>query len=1089
MKKGCSDNQFQDTPVFIMIISPEGKITLMSDSLLRALEYSSDEVIGSSVSGRLVRKNDRKAITDAFLQSIRSGESRSVETCFLSKSGGELYVRLQIQPMVGNDGVVEHLLGAGIDLTAGNKMGKEFIGWESLHMSLFRNSHIPILLINPRTGEIADGNLGACSFYGYTHEQIRGMKISEIDVIDESFMFQTITRIVDGEENHLFSKHRLADGSIRDVEVFCGAIMVPGGQYIYFIISDMTERKRMEEELMREREEQFLMFDSIPAQIFYKNRRNRYIRVNRAFSNFYGLPKKEIEGFTAEELFPENAEKSLRDDSEVIETGKSKVGILDLVETPAGPRWVQTDKLPFRDENGAIIGILGFSTDITEPKKAGEAIQALMESTLETDGRSFFDRIVHRICEWLGADGAFVGRILDGMRVQVISMHDCGENVREFIMYAGGTPLASVIEQGYVFYSENVGALFPRGHEFICQNPEGFVGMAIRDRDGRPVGVICAFSRSKLLVPKRAEEVMHIFASKASFEMERIQSDAALKESEERYRTLVETSPDAIVMTDLRGRFITANKQCALLFGVGSPEILVSSMNIFEFVNDRDRGSFLRNANLFVQNISERRLMVQTIQRKDGSSFPAEISGSLVFDELGSPRAFIGIIRDITERKEAERHLREEHSRLESRLRNERLISEISSLINSADSLDVVMERIAVSIMGNIPVSKICVFRYDPDDERLIPFNQWNERDDSVVSMNCACCEIYNSLPVLSRLKTGESIIIHSVSELDETIRNTFLERGVQALAVYSLGTDDLIKGAIGFQRDHEEEWKQEECTLFRIVADMIVNAIERDDNFQARIEAERHHAEAVKIAERSSRLASIGTLAAGISHEINQPLTALKVKVDSILYWQEMNIVLPPNDLTQDMRFISQQAERIDDIIKYMRALARQEKGRDPVEIHLNGIISEVLSLLRQRISSRGIQIELSLDETLPPIKGHKTLVHQVIINLLVNAVDAFNGFEGNKKMIAVHTYSRDDSCFLEVLDNGPGISESNLNQLFDPFFTTKIGSEGMGLGLSICYNIINGLGGVITVENRKEGGARFIASIPVSREIKGIQ
>jgi C4-dicarboxylate-specific signal transduction histidine kinase len=106
------------------------------------------------------------------------------------------------------------------------------------------------------------------------------------------------------------------------------------------------------------------------------------------------------------------------------------------------------------------------------------------------------------------------------------------------------------------------------------------------------------------------------------------------------------------------------------------------------------------------------------------------------------------------------------------------------------------------------------------------------------------------------------------------------------------------------------------------------------------------------------------------------------------------------------------------------------------------------------------------------------------VVINLLVNAVDALSSFTRTDKAILVITGSRDNSCFLEVLDNGPGIPESFLNNIFDPFFTTKIGSEGMGLGLSICHNIVSGFGGTITASNRPEGGARFAVTIPVASE-----
>jgi PAS domain S-box-containing protein len=387
--------------------------------------------------------------------------------------------------------------------------------------------------------------------------------------------------------------------------------------------------------------------------------------------------------------------------------------------------------------------------------------------------------------------------------------------------------------------------------------------------------------------------------------MERIRSETALRESEEKYRTLVETSPDAIVMIDLEGYVVTANQRFAELLGSESvEEIIASRKMVFDYLDEEDRAQAKKDSDMLLDGLCAVSSHEYTVKRFDGSEFPADIGMSLLRDEHGEPRAYIGILRNITERREAE-----------------------------------------------------------------------------------------------------------------------------------------------------------------------------------------QRHADAVKMAERSSRLASVGTLAAGISHEINQPLTALKVKVDSMLYWKEMNIAVPQDDLDQDLKFISQQTERIDDIIKHMRALARQEKGRDPVDINLNGVIGDVIPLLRQRISAHGIHLVQNLDTDLSPVRGHKTLLQQVVINLIVNAINALDESKKKEKTISVSTSHDGDACYMEVTDNGPGIPEKYLNRIFDPFFTTKIGSEGMGLGLSICHNIVTGMGGTITVENTREGGARFLVSIPVSRSEKESQ
>ena len=1087
MARNLSDLLINDSPVFIVMTDVEGNILMMNDSMLQVLDYSRDEVLGKALADCFVKEENCERLREGFEKSIQSCEVISVEICLQAKNGRDLPVRWQIQPTLKHDGAVDFLFGVGIDLAERREMEQKIRESERRYRGLFQMVHLPMFLLDPSDGSIIDANPAACQFYGYTPEQITAMKITQINTLDPSIVCREMGRAAVGDANHFFFKHRLANGTIRDVEVFACGINISDRSFLYTVVYDITERKRMEEELMREREEQYLLFDSIPAMIFYKNRRNRFIRVNRAFADFYGLSQKEIEGFTMEDLFPENAEKSYQNDLVVLETGKPRTGILDMIDTRSGPKWIQTDKLPFRDENGNIVGILGFSTDITEPKKAGEAIQALVESASDANGHNYFNRMINHICEWLGADFALVVQILDKDHIKVLSINSAGNEIASAEKEFRKTPLSPLIEQGFLYIPENTCKLFPHMESVIHVNAEGFVGIVIQGRDGCPAGLICAISLRKMILPKRAEEVLRIFASKAFLEMERIRSEVALRESEERYRSLVETSPDAIAMTDFDGNIITANHRFAALLGLKSPAGSISAVhNVVSYLSPKDRARAGKKIFALLSGKSSRVSDEFTIIRSDGTVFPSEVSASLVRDEHSNPQAFIGIMRDITERKEAETRLYEEHARLEYRLRNERLISEIASLLNSADTLDVVLERIAVLIMKSIPVSNIYLYRFDTDEEKLVSSHQWSYSSEQEISGNDSFIKIIDSPLFITRLRTGDSLIFNTFSDFPESDRASFHAIGIRSLVVFPLGTEGILRGAIGFCRKSEGEWEPEEHSLFRIVADMISNAFERDDNFQARIEAERSHAEAVKMAERSSRLASIGTLAAGISHEINQPLTALKVKVDSILYWQEMNVAMPPEDLTQDLQFISQQTERIDDIIKHMRALARQEKGGAPSEITINPIINEVLSLLRQRISARGIRLELRLDDTLPPVKGHKTLLHQVVINLIVNAVDALAASSRADKAIVVSTGVQDGFCCFEVFDNGPGIPENIMNRLFDPFFSTKIGSEGMGLGLSICHNIVTGLGGTITVANRPEGGARFTVSIPASYETR---
>jgi len=160
--------------------------------------------------------------------------------------------------------------------------------------------------------------------------------------------------------------------------------VVGGGVIIFFILLitivllqafNIRERKKTAAELKRQREEGQTILDSVPASIFFKNRENRILRVNKVFAEVLGLPKEEIEGKTVFNIYPDVAEKTWEEDQEVIFSRQSKENIIHQVQTHKGMRWINTHKIPYEDQEGNIIGIIGFSLDITEQKNLETLLQ------------------------------------------------------------------------------------------------------------------------------------------------------------------------------------------------------------------------------------------------------------------------------------------------------------------------------------------------------------------------------------------------------------------------------------------------------------------------------------------------------------------------------------------------------------------------------------------------------------------------------------------------------------------------------------------------------------------------------------------
>lgn len=253
------------------------------------------------------------------------------------------------------------------------------------------------------------------------------------------------------------------------------------------------------------------------------------------------------------------------------------------------------------------------------------------------------------------------------------------------------------------------------------------------------------------------------------------------------------------------------------------------------------------------------------------------------------------------------------------------------------------------------------------------------------------------------------------------------------------------------------------------------------------RKQAERDMLEAREAVARAERLSSLGIMAAGIAHEINQPLNSLKVIADGMLYWYKQGKVPELPKVMENVLKISKQADRIDSIIKHMRSFVRSSQCAEPTPCDMNSAVEESLSLVGAQLAAHRIAVRTALAAGLPAVLANSTQLEEVVINLLINAMQSLDTVDREDKQITVSTELYKGSLVLEISDNGAGISRKAKNKIFEPFFTTKPAGEGMGLGLSIVHSIVTSYGGQISVKTTKQGeGATFKVEfpLPVSRE-----
>jgi len=283
----------------------------------------------------------------------------------------------------------------------------------------------------------------------------------------------------------------------------------------------------------------------------------------------------------------------------------------------------------------------------------------------------------------------------------------------------------------------------------------------------------------------------------------------------------------------------------------------------------------------------------------------------------------------------------------------------------------------------------------------------------------------------------------------------------------------------------HHEEWKNFRSRFFFIIfasflvslivvhtlVRMLTGLIRKNDEMQMAM---------LKEAEHTDKLASIGRLAAGVGHEINNPLAIINQKAGLIDDLLEMSPEFEYKDtMKKNLVGVYQSVDRCKAITHRLLGFARRTDVAEEA-LQVNEIIEEVLQFLDNAMLYSRIKLELHLQENLPQAVSDRLQLQQVFLNILNNAIDAI----GKNGIITITTHTVAGDVRVVIQDNGPGIEKHILPHIFEPFYTTKETGKGTGLGLSITYGLIKKLGGDITVRSVVGQGTAFTITIPVHRE-----
>lgn len=237
----------------------------------------------------------------------------------------------------------------------------------------------------------------------------------------------------------------------------------------------------------------------------------------------------------------------------------------------------------------------------------------------------------------------------------------------------------------------------------------------------------------------------------------------------------------------------------------------------------------------------------------------------------------------------------------------------------------------------------------------------------------------------------------------------------------------------------------------------------------------------------QAGKMAAVGELAAGIAHEINNPVAIMVEEagwVEDLLEDEKLSNAENEQEIQRALHEIAIQGKRSKDITHKLLSFARKTDSRVQ-EVDLAELIEEILGVSNQRAKFASVTVHTEIQPDLPLVQASPTEMQQVVLNLVNNALDAMENMQGGE--LTIRAALQEQWIVVEVEDTGPGIAKHDQDRIFEPFFTTKAVGKGTGLGLSICYGIVEKMGGHIRVKSRIGAGSTFILELPVSENIGG--
>ncbi|MCP5059615.1 MAG: PAS domain S-box protein [bacterium] len=527
----------------------------------------------------------------------------------------------------------------------------------------------------------------------------------------------------------------------------------------------------------------------------------------------------------------------------------------------------------------------------------------------------------------------------------------------------------------------------------------------------------------------------------------------SLAENQARLGGVIQSAMDGIVTIDENQRIVVFNHAAEQLFGASADDVIGKSAD--RLIPERTRGQqpdFIRE--FAASGEATRRLGVQGDLfglRSDGTEFPIEISISQA--ETDGKKLFTAFIHDITEQRLAVEELA-------IRAKQEAVIADLGRRAFIEMSLEKTIQECLETLSLTLGAEFAKVLELNPDQTsfKLVAGVGWKAEPADTLP-----------IPADPSTQSGYTLSVDHpvvVTDLESETRfsgPTLLEtHDVRSGLSVVIPGDDGPYGVLGVHGQQARPYSKNDIDFLQAIASFIGLAARR-------AKADRRLRSAEARAREAEELASIGTIMAGIAHDVGTPMNVIMGYADML----ERSLSDPKE--RERATLIKQQIGRIVRLVDTLLNMARPSKGV-PVPVQLGELLDASLSFFQEKLRKHGIFVEKKF-EPAPEIRGNADRLQQLFLNLFVNAVDAMP--DGGTLQVQLRPLGEDE-VEVRIRDDGTGIQSGDLQRIFEPFFTTKQRGEGTGLGLVVSKGIVVDHGGTITVRSEPGAGTEFRICFP---------